>query len=152
MEGQTKKTISVEGMHCAACVTRVEKALTSVEGVESAAVNLVSHNAKLIYDPTIVKEKQIIKAIESAGYKTSMDTDPLAFMKNKQLIDMRLRFILSILLAIPVFVFAMGHMIPFNLWVPGFANWLMTTEIFPRMLLSNFLQLILTTPIQFIIA
>ena len=152
MEDQTSKTISVEGMHCAACVTRVEKALTSVEGVESASVNLVSHNAKLIYDPSIVKEKQILKAVESAGYKASMDADQLAFMKNKQLIDMRLRFILSISLAIPVFVFAMGHMIPFNLWVPSFANWLMTTEIFSRMLLSNFLQLILTTPIQFIIA
>ncbi len=152
MEDQVKKTISVEGMHCAACITRVEKALTSIEGVESAAVNLISHNAKLLYDPSIVKEKQILKAVESAGYKASMDTDQLAFMKNKQLIDMRLRFILSLILAIPVFVFAMGHMIPFNLWVPGFANWLMTTEIFPRMLLSNFLQLILTTPIQFIIA
>ena len=45
MEDQIKKTISIEGMHCAACVTRVEKALSSIDGVESAAVNLISHNA-----------------------------------------------------------------------------------------------------------
>ncbi len=151
-ENLEKKMISVEGMHCAACVTRVEKAISSVEGVDSAAVNLVSHNAQLIYDPSIAKEKLILKAIEKAGYKASFEIDQLSFMKNKQLIDMRWRFLASLILALPVFVFAMGHMIPFNLWFPNFANWLMNTYIFPGMLLSNFLQLILTTPIQFIIA
>jgi Cu+-exporting ATPase len=151
-ESIEKKTISVQGMHCAACVTRVEKAISSVEGVDSASVNLVSHNAQLIYNPTIAKEKQILKAIEKAGYTASFEIDQLSFMKNKQLIDMRWRFLASLVLALPVFVFAMGHMIPFNLWFPSFANWLMNTYIFPNMLLSNFLQLILTTPIQFIIA
>lgn len=151
-ENVEKKTIALEGMHCAACVTRIEKAISSVEGVDSAAVNLISHNALLIYDPAIAKEKQIIKAVEKAGYKASFDVDQLSFMKNKQLIDMRWRFIASLVLALPVFIFAMGHMIPFNLWFPVFADWLMNTTIFPNMLLSNFLQLILTTPIQFIIA
>lgn len=151
-ENIEKKTISVVGMHCAACVTRIEKAISSVEGVDSAAVNLVSHNALLFYDPSIAKEKQIVKAIEKAGYKASFEVDQLSFMKNKQLIDMRWRFLASLVLAIPVFIFAMGHMIPFNLWFPNFANWLMNTYIFPNMLLSNFLQLVLTTPIQFIIA
>ncbi len=147
-----KRTISVEGMHCAACVTRVEKALTSVDGVESASVNLVSHNAKLLYNASLVKDKSIIKAIEKAGYKASFDVDQLSFMQNKQLKDMRNRFYASLILALPVFIFAMGHMEPFRSWFPIFSHWLMTKEIFTGMLLSNFLQLLLTTPIQFIIA
>lgn len=147
-----KRTIAVEGMHCAACVTRVEKALTSVDGVESASVNLVSHNAKLIYNSSLVKDKAIIKAIEKAGYKASFDVDQLSFMQNKQLKDMRNRFYASLILALPVFIFAMGHMNPFRSWFPIFSHWLMTKEIFTGMLLSNFLQLLLTTPIQFVIA
>ncbi len=150
-EGTEKKTISIEGMHCATCVGRVEKAINSVEGVDSASVNLISHNAKLIYDPSLVKEKEILKAVEKAGYKASFEVDQLAFMQNKQLIDMRNRFFASLVLTIPVFIFAMGHMFPFNNWFPNFASWLMSQEIFSGMLLSNFLQLVLTTPIQFII-
>ncbi len=152
MEQATKKNINVEGMHCAACVTRIEKALTSLEGVESAVVNLISHKAQLIYDPEIVNEKQIVKAVESEGYKASFETDQLTFLKNKQLIDMRRRFLASLLLSLPVFIFAMGHMRPFRFWFPVFAQWQQDFFIFEGMLFSNFLQLILTTPIQFVIA
>jgi Cu+-exporting ATPase len=152
LDQETKKTINVEGMHCAACITRVEKALTSLEGVESAAVNLISHNARLIYDPDLVKEKQIIKAVEKAGYKASFETDQLTFLHNKQLIDMRRRFFISLILSLPVFIFAMGHMRPFRFWFPVFAQWQQDFFIFEGMLFSNFLQLLLTTPVQFIIA
>ncbi len=152
LDQETKKTINVEGMHCSACITRVEKALTSLEGVESAAVNLISHNAQLIYNPDVVKEKQIIKVIESAGYKASFETDKVSFLQNKQLIDMRRRFLASLFFSLPVFVFAMGHMRPFRFWFPAFAQWQQEFFIFEGMLFSNFLQLLLTTPIQFVIA
>ncbi|MHA1398235.1 MAG: cation transporter, partial [Candidatus Heimdallarchaeaceae archaeon] len=89
---ETKK-INIEGMTCASCVARVEKALTSLEGVNSASVNLVAHNAQLIYDPHKVNEKDIYKAVEKAGYKASVSDIELSYMKNKQLVDMRRRFI-----------------------------------------------------------
>ena len=73
-------------------------------------------------------------------------------MQNKDLLNMRNRFIASLVLALPVFILAMGHMFPFNNWFPIFADQLMNTEIFHGMLLSSFLQLLLATPIQFIIA
>jgi len=142
------KTINVTGMTCASCVARVEKALISLEGVETASVNLLSHSAQITYDPNLVKEKQIFKIIEKAGYKASEKTDDLSFMQNKQLIDMRNRFIVSLIFAIPVFIFAMGHMFPNT----SFAQWQMQTYIFEGMLLSTLIQFILTTPIQFIIA
>lgn len=147
-----EKTINIEGMTCASCVARVEKALSSLEGMEAARVNLISENAKLIYDPSLVSDKKIKKVVESAGYKTSMEADNLAFMRNKRLIDMRKRFFWSLALSLPVFVFAMGHMLPFRNWFPGFANWQQTFYIFEGMKFSNFLQLILSTPVQFIIS
>lgn len=152
MSEKDTKTINVTGMTCAACVSRVEKALVSLDGIETASVNLLSNSAQIIYDSEIVNDKQILKAVEKAGYKASEKSDDSSYMKNEKLIDMRNRFIASLVLALPVFVFAMGHMIPFNSWFPSLATWLMSTYIFPNMLLSNFLQLILTTPIQFVIA
>ncbi|MHA1667563.1 MAG: heavy metal translocating P-type ATPase [Candidatus Heimdallarchaeaceae archaeon] len=148
---ETKK-INIEGMTCASCVARVEKALTSLEGVDSASVNLVAHNAQLIYDPHKVNEKDIYKAVEKAGYKASVSDIELSYMKNKQLVDMRRRFIASLVLTIPVFIFAMGYMAPFNNWFPQFATFLSTYTIFPKMTLSSFIQLALTTPVQFIIS
>jgi Cu+-exporting ATPase len=35
-----KKTLQIEGMHCASCVSAVEKSLNNVKGVEEASVNL----------------------------------------------------------------------------------------------------------------
>ncbi len=141
------KTINVTGMTCASCVARVEKALISLEGVESAAVNLLSHSAQIIFDPDLVEEKQIFKIVEKTGYKASERTDELSFMKNEQLIDMRNRFIASLIFALPVLIFAMGGM-----FSPIFAIWMDETIIFEGMLLTDFIQFILATPIQFIIA
>ena len=152
MSKMEERIINIEGMTCASCVSRVEKALTSLEGVESVAVNLISQNAKLIYDTSLINDKKLIKTVENAGYSTTLEYDRLAFMQNKRLIDMKRRFLASLILSIPVFVFAMGHMIPFRDWLPAFATWQQSFFIFPGMLFSNFLQLVLTIPIQFLIA
>ena len=148
MTDSEKKTFNVEGMTCAACVNRVEKALLNLDGISSAVVNLISHSAQIEFDPDKIKDKQIIKTVEKAGYTAYEKTDDLAFMKNKHLIDMRNRFIASLSLALPVFIFAMSHMFPST----AFAQWQMRTYIFEGMLLSGFIQLVFTTPIQFIIA
>jgi Cu+-exporting ATPase len=64
------KTVNlpVEGMTCASCVLRVEKALRSVEGVQDAAVNLASEKARITYDPAIASVQTLRKAVEDTGY------------------------------------------------------------------------------------
>ena len=63
-----KKTFNIEGMTCASCVGRVEKALKSVEGVESAHVNLATEKA-VIYAHQPLDRATLIKAVEKAGYE-----------------------------------------------------------------------------------
>ena len=62
--------LNIEGMTCASCVGRVERALLKVPGVRSAAVNLASERAHVEVigtpDPAV-----LIQAIEAAGYKAS---------------------------------------------------------------------------------
>ena len=61
-------TISVTGMTCASCVRRIERALTKVEGVSQAAVNLATEQAKVNYDPARSGLDQLAAAIRKAGY------------------------------------------------------------------------------------
>jgi len=57
--------LAVEGMHCASCVGRVEKALLSVPGAQNASVNLATGNATVEGDASA---GDLIKALENAGY------------------------------------------------------------------------------------
>ena len=58
--------IDVEGMTCASCVGRVERALQAVPGVKTAAVNLATERAEII-GPDLDRSA-LVKAIEDAGY------------------------------------------------------------------------------------
>ncbi|OCO99162.1 MULTISPECIES: heavy metal translocating P-type ATPase [unclassified Ensifer] len=66
-------SIPVEGMTCASCVSRVEKAIRAVPGVTSASVNLATERADIRFDAT-TKSADIVKAIENAGYGAAEDT------------------------------------------------------------------------------
>ncbi|HEV7309685.1 MAG TPA: heavy metal translocating P-type ATPase [Ensifer sp.] len=70
-------SIPVEGMTCASCVSRVEKAIRAVPGVTSASVNLATERADVRFDAT-TKSADIVKAIENAGYGAAEDTIDLA--------------------------------------------------------------------------
>ncbi|HET9028309.1 MAG TPA: heavy metal translocating P-type ATPase [Trueperaceae bacterium] len=65
------KTIQfgVEGMTCASCVSRVERALNKVTGVEGAAVNLATERASVSFDPDTTNPPQLLAAVEKAGYQ-----------------------------------------------------------------------------------
>ncbi|MDR3709677.1 MAG: heavy metal translocating P-type ATPase [Capsulimonadaceae bacterium] len=63
-----RAVLDVEGMHCAACVGRVERFLGKVEGVSAADVSLATNQAHVQYDPGRVAESDLIAAIERAGY------------------------------------------------------------------------------------
>ncbi|MEY9200532.1 heavy metal translocating P-type ATPase [Sinorhizobium fredii] len=67
VESTQNVSLSVEGMSCASCVARVEKAISAVPGVVSASVNLATERADIRFDET-AKPSEIIKAIENLGY------------------------------------------------------------------------------------
>jgi Cu+-exporting ATPase len=60
--------IGIEGMTCASCVLRVEKALKKVPGVHSASVNLATESARVTLDAGEQLEAQVRRAVRDAGY------------------------------------------------------------------------------------
>ena len=61
------ETLSIEGMTCASCVGRVEKALKKVENIEIANVNLATEKA-VVYSNQPIQREALVKAVERAGY------------------------------------------------------------------------------------
>jgi copper ion binding protein len=61
--------LRIKGMHCKSCVMLVKEALTDIKGVKDASVDLEKGKASVSYDEKLVKEKQLVDAIEKEGYK-----------------------------------------------------------------------------------
>ncbi|MDX0973317.1 heavy metal translocating P-type ATPase [Sinorhizobium medicae] len=66
----------IEGMSCASCVVRVEKAIAAVPGVASATVNLATERATVTYNEPVPTEA-VLQAIEKAGYEPRIETREL---------------------------------------------------------------------------
>lgn len=73
----TRLSLPVDGMTCASCVGRVERALKAVPGVQTASVNLATERADLTFTGA-ANPQAAVRAIESAGYAVREETTELA--------------------------------------------------------------------------
>jgi P-type Cu+ transporter len=65
-------TLGVQGMTCAACQAHVERALRETAGVSSASVNLMTHSARVVYEPAVTRLESLFDAVREAGYDVSL--------------------------------------------------------------------------------
>ena len=73
------KQYIVTGMSCAACSSRVEKAVSKVEGVENCSVSLLTNSMGV---EGTASDEAVIKAVEDAGYGASLKTSHTALDKS----------------------------------------------------------------------
>ncbi len=130
----------VTGMTCAACAAHVEKAANSLDGVDSAAVNLMLGTLVCSYDADRVSPQAIITAVEAAGYGAAPADDAKRDIRREQEESARAmgrRLLWSVVCLVPLFYLSMGHMM--GLPVPGFMH--------RQPLLAAVVQLALCLPI-----
>ncbi|WP_240910141.1 heavy metal translocating P-type ATPase [Desulfopila sp. IMCC35008] len=60
--------VDVDGMHCAACSTRIEKVVSNIEGVNSATVNLAAESLDLHWDEAVTPYEQIQEKVHGLGF------------------------------------------------------------------------------------
>ncbi|NLE74618.1 MAG: copper-translocating P-type ATPase [Actinobacteria bacterium] len=65
----------VEGMTCAACVSRVEKALGKTPGVAAASVNFATEKASVTFDPAQADTPRLLQTVRDAGYDVTLVTE-----------------------------------------------------------------------------
>ena len=106
-------------MTCAACVSSVEKAVCSLDGVESASVSLMTNSLDIIYDDSLLSPNDIINAVKNKGYSakpyTRMGDD-----STESSDIMRLRLIISLIFLLPLSYVSMGKMV--GLALPSFLS------------------------------
>lgn len=139
--------LDVHGMTCASCSATVERVVSKLPGVQSANVNLAAETLTLDYDPAEISLQQVVGAVAEAGYQAIMPVDSTIeeelerkkVHKAKRLQNLKVRFIISAVLTVPLLFISMGPML--GLKLPAFLD----PEVNP---LNNAIaQLLLTTPV-----
>ncbi|WP_027014153.1 heavy metal translocating P-type ATPase [Comamonas composti] len=128
---QTRVELVVQGMTCASCVGRVERALKKVAGVQSASVNLATERALVVLTGQAQDQlPHLVAAVEKAGYEArqvdagasqaqGFEQDAMAERQAQEREALQRSLIVATVFALPVFVLEMGgHMVPaFHHWV-----------------------------------
>ena len=130
----------VTGMTCAACAAHVEKAANSLDGVDSAAVNLMLGTLVCSYDADKVTPQAIISAVEASGYGAAPADEAKRDIRREQEASARAmgrRLLWSVVCLVPLFYLSMGHMM--GLPVPAFMH--------RQPLAAALVQLVLCVPI-----
>lgn len=123
--------IAIEGMTCASCVARVERALKKVPGVDQATVNLATESARV----SMVSEPQamarLLRAVRDAGYEPHEidDTQSTAKSTGASFMPVGIGLLLSAPLVVPMLASLWGE------------HWM----------LPAWVQFVLATPVQFIL-
>ncbi|MDP4032306.1 MAG: heavy metal translocating P-type ATPase [Pseudorhodobacter sp.] len=106
-------TLQIEGMTCASCVGRVERALLAVPGVSDAAVNLATESALVRLVAGQADAAALIMAVAGAGYTARLAGDDSAAQRDAsrdaEIALLRRDMVLAAALTLPVFVLAMGE-------------------------------------------
>ena len=122
-----KEQYDITGMSCAACSARVGKCVDALDGTSEVSVNLLKNSMTVEYDRDRLSSRDIINAVEKAGYGAALKGDREAAKAEGQISpsekaekgagDMKKRVILSFVFAVPLFYLSMGHMMSWPL--PG---------------------------------
>lgn len=144
-----KINLKLRGMSCASCASSIEQAISRVPGVESCNVNFGAEQASIQYNPRQTSIEDIQAAIQEAGYsayslyslqKQAMVTgedDPEKAARRLESRDLKLKIIVGGIISLLLIVGSLPMMMGLNL--PFIPTWLH----------NPWLQLILTTPVQF---
>jgi Au+-exporting ATPase len=141
--------VAIEGMTCASCVGRVEKALKAVPGVTNAVVNLATEKATI---QGSADAADLVAAIEGAGYDARViataagtsqgETDDRTEKKEAERRELTRDFTIAAVLTVPVFILEMGSHV-----IPGMHDLIASTI---GMQTNWYIQFVLTTIVLFV--
>ncbi len=139
----------VEGMTCASCVARVEKAIAKVDGISEVTVNLATEMASFEIDSNNFSPESLITSIERYGYHIDVSSLTTSKTRNrgreqsnifkKEETSLKKDFLTALVLTLPIFILSMTTM---------FEQGANLISLSPDIL--NKLLLVLSTPVMFL--
>lgn len=138
-ETQKQIELKITGMSCAACSAKIERKLSKTEGILNASVNLATEKASVSFEPSKLKTSDITHIIDNLGYKAELaeevSKDSEKEQREKEIRKLRVELITSAVLSSPLIL----------------AMILSLLKIDVAFLHNQYFQLIIATPVQFII-
>jgi len=134
--GVVSVELPIQGMECASCVLKIERALLDTKGITEAVVNLATEKAKAKYIPEQTNLTVIKNTVASTGYKvleiTGDTEDYERVIREREYRNLQRKFWFGLILSIVVMIGSLE-------WLPGI----------PKILTNVYLLWILATPVQF---
>jgi Cu+-exporting ATPase len=131
---------------------RLEKALSSLEGVLEAQVNYTTEKARVKYVPTIVTQAELRRAIAAAGFEAlelgGEAEDAEAKAREQEIQEQRRLLIIGLIFTVPLFIFAMArdfNLLPVSFYEMGAMEGMRAAPA----LWTNWVMLALALPVQF---
>ena len=135
---QEKANINITGMSCAACAIHIEDSLNKLPGINLATVNLATNKATVEYNPQEVSISEVISVIKNLGYEGELSSekpeDQEKKLREQEIKKQKVRLMISAAFSLPLMIIMAFHMS--GIYLPAF-------------LMSDWLQLLLATPVQF---
>lgn len=129
---QKSNEFDITGMHCAACVGRVEKVVSCMDGVADVKVNLLTRKGSVTYtDDSKVTPDDVIKAITGIGFGATLAEEGVQKLEKVNYKPQLYRMIIAAVMAIPMMVSMMGN------------------HLFGWPMLPHWVELVLATVAQF---
>lgn len=130
--------VKVNQLNDDADVRRIEKALSTVEGIVATRVNLVTGRVSVQYVPTVISNREIIQKMKSAGFEaTDLSTgmeDAETLARQREVEEQRHYLIVGIIFTVPLFILSMSidfGLIPDAIGHAAWMKWLMLALALP---------------------
>ncbi len=139
-----QKKFTVEGMSCSACSASVERAVSRIDGVKSASVDLLSKTLIAVFDEKKVSTDTIINAVSKAGFSATLKEDKKREKKEEKedFTPVKSRLIVSFIFLFILMYISMGHMLSLPL-LPFF-------EGRENAVVFSFSQFLLSLPVVYV--
>jgi Cu+-exporting ATPase len=129
--------ITVSGMTCAACSSRIQRTLEKTPGVQQAAVNLMTGTASVAFDPAAVSPSTLVDVIRQTGYgaelpRVDASVEELFEAQDAEraaeIADLRTKFMVSIAAALIAMPLSMSRLVRTS---PDLVRWVLLALTVP---------------------
>ncbi len=130
MNDPTSIDLRITGMHCAACSTRLEKALNQLPDV-NASVSIATEKAHIQYNPEKTSPDELIKAVQETGFDAHPVRDFAAekLERTKAWREERVRFVLSASLTAPLLAQMLLMFLGLHFMLPAWGQFLLASPV-----------------------
>ncbi|CAF1034536.1 unnamed protein product, partial [Didymodactylos carnosus] len=140
--------LNIEGMTCASCVSKIQKSMLKIPGINTADVALLTNSGRFKYDASIIGPRDIIHELDNLGFRASVSnedskTSGLARSHRRETNRWRNSFLLAAIFGLPAMIIMIVFMTKYK-------DHSTAPQVVMGLSVENLIMFCLSTPVQWI--